>query len=252
MALTYTSSVLKALSSSFPSKTPLAPDLWRRVTTLGISRVKPTRRGCRGGLSRHRRVIAEGNTTGPYKFWLQISVEGKKTREDAGWHFAPFSLLNIQVNTFRASNTNSRSIPVVLSQNRPRDSNARGRNTSNLATLNWAHEHKKLNEYGVSLLLANTMSLAPKIDEVKCVISDVNPDLPFFTETWLRDTISENHLHIPGYHFTGRNRCTDPHGGIGLYIKNSINFKSLDYLYDPDFETLWTWLRPTRLPRGIS
>ena len=32
------------------------------------------------------------------------------------------------------------------------------------------------------------MSLAPKIDEVKCVISDVNPDLAFFTET--QETLS--------------------------------------------------------------
>ena len=89
--------------------------------------------------------------------------------------------------TPRACNTNNRSIPVVLPRNR-RASNARGRNTSNLATLNQAHDHKKLNEYGVSLFLANTMSLAPKIDEVKCVISDVNPDLAFFTET--QETLS--------------------------------------------------------------
>ncbi|CAH3181356.1 unnamed protein product [Porites lobata] len=63
------------------------------------------------------------------------------------------------------------------------------------------------------------MSLAPKIDEVKCVISDVNPDLAFFT--WLRDSISENHLHIPWYNFTARNRTTDHHGGVGFYIKTT-------------------------------
>ena len=31
--------------------------------------------------------------------------------------------------------------------------------------------------FGVSLLLANTMSLALKIDEVPCVVTDVNSDL---------------------------------------------------------------------------
>ena len=96
------------------------------------------------------------------------------------------------------------------------------------------------------------MSLASKIDEVKCVISDVNPDLAFFTDTWLRDSISENHLHIPGYHFTARNRTTGPHGWVGLYIKNNINFKSLDYFHDSDCETMWTWLQPTGLPSGIT
>lgn len=96
------------------------------------------------------------------------------------------------------------------------------------------------------------MSFAPKIDEVKCVISDINPDLASFTETWPRDSISENYLHMPGYHFAARNRTTDLHGGVGLYIKNKIIFKSLDYLNDPDCETMWTWLQPTGLPRGIT
>ena len=36
------------------------------------------------------------------------------------------------------------------------------------------------------------------------------------------------------------------------YIKNNAKFKSLDYLHDPDFETMWTWFQPTRLPRGIT
>ena len=87
---------------------------------------------------------------------------------------------------------------------------------------------------------------------MKCVISYVNPALS--TETWLiiRDSFIENHLHISGYHLTARNRTTGPHGGVGLYIKNYPKFKSLEYLQDPDFETMWTWLQPTRLPRGIS
>lgn len=37
-----------------------------------------------------------------------------------------------------------------------------------------------------------------------------------------------------------------------MYIKNNPKFKSLEYLQDPDFETMWTWLQPTRLPRGIT
>ena len=66
------------------------------------------------------------------------------------------------------------------------------------------------------------------------------------------DSIIENHLHISGYHLTARNPTTGPHGGVSLYIKNNSKFKSLEYLQDPDFETMWTWLQPTRLPRGIT
>ena len=95
------------------------------------------------------------------------------------------------------------------------------------------------------------MSLAPKIDEVRSTILDFKPNLGFITETWLRDTISGNHLHIPGYSFISRNRTTDIHGGIGLYIVDSIRYRSLDHLQDPEYEALWAWLRPKRLPRGI-
>ncbi|XP_022787043.1 uncharacterized protein LOC111327189 [Stylophora pistillata] len=94
------------------------------------------------------------------------------------------------------------------------------------------------------------MSLAPKIDEARSTILDYKPNLGFITETWLRDTISRNHLHIPSYSFISRNRTTDIHGGIGLSIVDSIRYRSLDHLQDPEHEVLWAWLRPKRLPRG--
>ena len=47
------------------------------------------------------------------------------------------------------------------------------------------------------------------IDEVLSVILDLKPNLGFFTETWLKDTVSHSHLCIPGYSFIYRNRTTD-------------------------------------------
>ena len=38
-------------------------------------------------------------------------------------------------------------------------------------------------EFGPSLLLANMMSLSPKIDELRCLVIDKNPDLVSLTET---------------------------------------------------------------------
>ena len=80
---------------------------------------------------------------------------------------------------------------------------------------------------------------------------NVKPDLGFFTETWLGETISDSQVNIPGYSFIARNRCVDIHGGVGLYIHDSIKFKPLDEFSDPDFESLWVWLRQRRLPRGF-
>ena len=52
---------------------------------------------------------------------------------------------------------------------------------------------------GPSLLLSNTMSLAPKIDEITLCISEMKPDLACFTETWLHDGISTDCINISGY-----------------------------------------------------
>ena len=105
-------------------------------------------------------------------------------------------------------------------------------------------------EFGLKLLMSNTMSLAPKIDEIRCCVSNWKPDVACFTETWLHDAINDNHIHIPGYNFISKNRTTGSHGGVCLYIKNSMKFKSVADLQVHDIEVLWVWLRPRRLPRG--
>ena len=48
-----------------------------------------------------------------------------------------------------------------------------------------------------------------------------------------------------------RSRTKDHHGGVGLYIENSIKFKRLDNLLDPDIEALWAWLRPNGFPPRV-
>ena len=98
----------------------------------------------------------------------------------------------------------------------------RGRNPSNISVIN-CRPRREEHEFGRNILLANTQSLASKIDELQSVMLNVKPDLGFFTETWLHETISDSQVNIPGYSFIARNRCVDIHGGVGLYIHDSIN-----------------------------
>ena len=95
------------------------------------------------------------------------------------------------------------------------------------------------------------MSLAPKIDEIRCCVLDWKPDVACFTETWLHASINDNHIDIPEYNFISKNRTTGIHGGVGLYIKNFIKFRLLAHLQVNNMEVLWVWLRPKRLPRGV-
>jgi len=49
-----------------------------------------------------------------------------------------------------------------------------------------------------------------------------------------------------------RDRAESEHGGVCMYIKDTINFTVLDDLQDPSCEMLGAKLRPVRLPRGCN
>ena len=103
-----------------------------------------------------------------------------------------------------------------------------------------------------SLLLSNTMLLAPKIDEIAHTISTLNPDITFFTETWLNEAVPDDPISINGYQLFRRDRANRQHGGVCMYVKTPTECKILSDLHDIDHEVLWADLRPRRLPRGFS
>ncbi|XP_028516134.1 uncharacterized protein LOC114575459, partial [Exaiptasia diaphana] len=76
-----------------------------------------------------------------------------------------------------------------------------------------------------SLLLSNVMSLSPKIDEVRDVVLHADFDLVCITETWLRDHIPENIVAIHGYNLIRRDRINDLHGGVCVYVKDTIKYQ---------------------------
>ncbi|XP_066020680.1 uncharacterized protein [Pocillopora verrucosa] len=268
MAAIYMSSFLRSLSSSIQTNNHLAPDLWQRLTSLGLSRVKPTHRGLHGGnrrrqvLPRHGTVLESsmGQPLSSYGSFL-ANFPGKKVNlnGESNLHTAPSSTLNIQIDTLQRVGINNSSILVIKPRNRLWDRpygsqrlpGVCRRNLSRFASTIPSNQGKENSVFGLSALLANTMSLAPKIDEVRSVVLDLKPNLGFFTETWLRETICDSLLQIPGYSFIHRNCTTDHHSSVGLYIENSIKFKHLEKLSDPDIEALWAWLRPSRLPHGV-
>ncbi|CAB4036452.1 Hypothetical predicted protein, partial [Paramuricea clavata] len=50
-----------------------------------------------------------------------------------------------------------------------------------------------------SILLSNTMSLAPKVDEIAISLISNKIDVAFFSETWLKDSIPDDAINITGY-----------------------------------------------------
>ncbi len=97
------------------------------------------------------------------------------------------------------------------------------------------------------------MSLSPKIDEIRPYVQDNDPDIMCFTETWLKDTVDSSVIHITNYTLVRKDRIYAQHGGVCLYIKESIPFTVLrEYERDISIEVLWCKLSPRRRPRGFS
>ena len=72
------------------------------------------------------------------------------------------------------------------------------------------------------MLLANVMSLTPKIDEIRVFSKSIDIDLFFITETWLKNTINDNQVALSGYNLERLDRRIGVHGGVCLFSKIGI------------------------------
>ena len=107
-------------------------------------------------------------------------------------------------------------------------------------------------EFVPGFILSNTMSLAPKIDEIHHCVLEANVDFACLTETWLSDSVGDNAIQIPGYNIACKDRVIGQHGGVCLYINVKIPYEVLNQYHHPLLEVLWVKTRPHRLPRGLS
>ena len=90
-------------------------------------------------------------------------------------------------------------------------------------------------------MLANIMSLAPKMDEVTEFILRHNTSLAFITETRLKDSVSDSVVQIPGFAVVRKDRKVIDHRGVCAYIQEgNCRYKQLkDLNCCEDHESLW-------------
>ena len=148
-------------------------------------------------------------------FLANFPGEKVNLNDESNLHTAPSSTLNIQIDTLQRVGINNgdqaSKLPTGPAFGPQRPPGVRGRNLSRFAPTIPSNQGKENSVFGLSALLANTMSLAPKIDEVRSVVLDLKPNLGFFTETWLRETICDSLLQIPGLHHRPSQRCWPLH-----------------------------------------
>ena len=225
MAVTLSRSALLSLRHWWKNLTqnikPLLSTEWNALKSAGVLR---RTRGKRGGTklradSRRHRIPTIGSTHGLDEsgaWW----IKRKQNPVNYG------NLLNIQ-NVTSSSSLGSETSSVTSSSH---------------GTLYFVP----------SILLSNTMSLAPKIDEIAHTMNSVDAEIALFTETWLSGSVPDEPINTSGYKVFRRDRVGWQHGGVCLYVKSSIQCSILSDFFHPNHEVLWADLRPRRLPRGFS
>ena len=196
MALTYSRSTLLSLRFWWKNPTqlikPLRHSEWTACKLAGI--LKPTR-GTRGGIQRKIQADHRVNripTVLSRRNQFDIGCLRAKGKHDSVNHG---NLLNIQNHT---SSTPSRS------------------EVNSVTTSSLGRPH-----FVPSIFLSNTMSLAPKIDEIAHTLTIVDADIVLFTETWLSGCVPDSPINIKGYQFFRRDRVGWQHGGVCMYVKDS-------------------------------
>ena len=145
-------------------------------------------------------------------------------------------------------------VPILVLEYHAMKSLSRGVNYNNLIRIRCSESDAQshCSMFVPSLILCNVMSLVPKINEVRPYVINTNADVAVFTETWLKSSILDSVIDIPGFRIIRKDRMERIHGGVCLYIKKQIKCCILPELESSQFKELWIKLQPRRLPRGLS
>lgn len=98
------------------------------------------------------------------------------------------------------------------------------------------------NRNRISISHLNTQSITSSFAEFEAMLMRYKFDIITLSETWLKDNpLLLNHVTIPGYKNEFNNREEKRGGGVGLYIRESLQYKRRDDIIEKDrtMEHLW-------------
>ena len=82
------------------------------------------------------------------------------------------------------------------------------------------------NVRGLKISQLNTRSILPKIDSLRLLMKDNPYDVFSVSETWLKPSISDAEISLPGYSVVRMDRCEKIGGGTAIYVRDSLPFKT--------------------------
>ena len=116
-----------------------------------------------------------------------------------------------------------------------------------VAVDNYINTHvKKLQELKthISICHLNTKSMTSTFGEFQFMVNELKFDIITLSETWLKN---DKHLleyaNTPGYKFSYRNRDEKKGGGVGVYIKDCITYKTRNDIISLDNSPEHLWVK---------
>ena len=105
------------------------------------------------------------------------------------------------------------------------------------------------NKNQISIAHLNTQSITSSFAEFETMLTRYKFDIITLSETWLKDNaLLLQHVNIPGYKVEFVNRPNKRGGGVGLYIKENLQFKVRSDInrHDTTIEHLWIEVKNSR------
>ena len=104
----------------------------------------------------------------------------------------------------------------------------RGANFNNLIAVSKtkpSHQNRASVHFVPRVMLANTMSLVPKLDEVQELLLRLNVQVGCIVESWLKQHINDSVVNTDGYNIVRKDRSSHENGGVCIYIQGHIKFQ---------------------------
>ena len=100
-----------------------------------------------------------------------------------------------------------------------------------------------ISKKGIKFCNQNIRGLYGKIDEVREILLSYNFEIFSLSETSISEDFHNAFFDVRGYSFIRRDRKSGQSGGVGLYIRDGIDFPRRPVLENDKTESLWVEIR---------
>ena len=103
------------------------------------------------------------------------------------------------------------------------------------------------------VFMANTCSVLNKVDELAELIDKDQADIAVITESWIKPTTAPEEYNIDGFNAFSKCRPVQIHGGILVYVRDSLQVEELREIIVPsELEVMWLLVSHPNFPRAAQ